>query len=64
MSNSDGQRSRRLIEPHLDALFRAAFRLARNTADAEDLVQEACIRAYQRLSELDESRRVEIRSLA
>jgi RNA polymerase sigma-70 factor (ECF subfamily) len=48
-------RFKRLIEPHLDALFRAAFRLARNTADAEDLVQDTCLRAFQGLAELDES---------
>jgi RNA polymerase sigma factor (sigma-70 family) len=44
-----------LIEPHLDALFRAAYRLARNRADAEDLVQEACVRAYGRIFELNEA---------
>ena len=41
-----------LIEPHLEALFRTAYRLARNRADAEDLVQETCVRAYVRLGEL------------
>jgi RNA polymerase sigma-70 factor (ECF subfamily) len=40
-----------LIEPHLDALFCAAYRLARNRADAEDLVQETCVRAYERIAE-------------
>lgn len=58
MSESDAGRFANLIEPHLDALFRAAFRLARNTPDAEDLVQETCVRAYQRVSTLDESRQV------
>jgi len=48
------QRFKALIEPHLDALFRAAYRLARNRADAEDLVQEACIRAYDHIGELRE----------
>jgi RNA polymerase sigma-70 factor (ECF subfamily) len=53
---SDGvRRFKRLIEPHLDALFRAAYRLARNRADAEDLVQEACVRAYDHVSGLRES---------
>ncbi len=33
--------------PHLDALYGAAFRLARNPRDAEDLVQEALLRAYR-----------------
>lgn len=33
--------------PHLDALYGAACRLARNPRDAEDLVQEAILRAYR-----------------
>ena len=49
------QRFKALIEPHLDALFCAAYRLTRNRADAEDLVQEACVRAYDRIGELRES---------
>lgn len=58
MSNSNARHFKGLIEPHLDALFRAAFRLARNKPDAQDLVQETCVRAYQRISTLDESRHV------
>ena len=58
MSNSDARHFNGLVEPHLDALFRAAFRLARNEEDAQDLVQEACVRAYRHISELDESRHV------
>jgi len=58
MSNSVGCRFTDLIEPHLDVLFRAAFRLTRNQGDAEDLVQETCARAFQRVLELDESRHV------
>jgi RNA polymerase sigma-70 factor, ECF subfamily len=33
--------------PHLDALYGAAFRLTRNPRDAEDLVQDAILRAYR-----------------
>ena len=51
MSHPDARRFEILIEPHLDALFRAAYRLARNRADAEDLVQETCVRAYERIAE-------------
>lgn len=58
MATEDAKRFERLIEPHLDALFRVAFRLARNTADAEDLVQDTCLRAYQGVNELDDSRPV------
>lgn len=58
MPKSDARRLAGLIEPHLNALFRAAFRLARNKPDAEDLVQETCIRACQQISTLDESRHI------
>ena len=54
----DAKQFKRLIEPHLDGLFRGAFRLARNTADAEDLVQDTCLRAFEATVELDESRPV------
>ena len=33
--------------PHLDALFGTAVRLTRNEKDAEDLVQDALLRAYR-----------------
>src|SRR5574341_213739 len=33
--------------PHLDALYRTAVRLTRNRAQAEDLVQEAYLRAFR-----------------
>ena len=35
-----------LVAPHIEALYRAAFRLTRQAQDAEDLVQDVCIRAY------------------
>lgn len=33
--------------PYLDAVYRLAFRLTRNEADARDLVQDAFLRAFQ-----------------
>jgi RNA polymerase sigma-70 factor (ECF subfamily) len=54
MPGIDHRRFSALIEPHLDALFRAAYRLTRHRADAEDLVQETCVRACERLAELRE----------
>jgi RNA polymerase sigma-70 factor (ECF subfamily) len=55
MPATDNQRFKTLIEPQLDALFGAAYRLSRNRADAEDLVQDTCIRACLRLDELRET---------
>jgi len=43
----------RLIAPHTDALFRAAYRLTGNRADAEDLVQDVCVRAFANLRALE-----------
>lgn len=42
-----------LIEPHYDVLYRAAYRLTRSVHDAEDLVQEVCVRAFARIDELE-----------
>jgi RNA polymerase sigma factor (sigma-70 family) len=43
----------RLIAPHAEALFRAAYRLTCNRADAEDLVQDVCVRAFANLRTLE-----------
>lgn len=53
MPRTDATRIACFIEPHLGALRRAAYRLCRSVADAEDLVQEVCLRAYEKLDELD-----------
>lgn len=42
----------KLVAPHFDVLYRAAFRLTRRTHDAEDLVQDVLIRAYSELATL------------
>lgn len=42
-----------LMRPHFDALFRSARRLVGSSSDAEDLVQEVCMKAYLKLSELE-----------
>jgi|SRR5215469_8289935 len=45
-----GEQRRRFEEealPHLDALYTMAVRLARNSQDAGDLVQETILRAYR-----------------
>jgi RNA polymerase sigma-70 factor (ECF subfamily) len=52
MSEVVEQRFASLVQPHFAALYRAAMRLTRRRADAEDLVQEVCLRACTRLDEL------------
>ena len=42
----------RLVRPHFDRLYRLAFRLAGQRAEAEDLFQELLIKAYGMLDEL------------
>lgn len=42
-----------LVNAHARALFRLAFRFTRNEADAEDVVQEALLRAFCKLSTFD-----------
>jgi RNA polymerase sigma factor (sigma-70 family) len=54
MAGKNNRRFSNLVEPHLDALFRAAYRLTRNQAGAQDLVQETCLRACARLEALKE----------
>ena len=45
-----GDRSREFEEValvHLDVLYRTALRLTHHRAEAEDLVQDTCLRAYR-----------------
>ncbi len=46
-----GKKERRRFEvlalPHMDSLYNAALRMARNDADAQDLVQETYIKAFR-----------------
>jgi RNA polymerase sigma-70 factor (ECF subfamily) len=43
------ERFEREAVPHMRSLYGTAYRLTRNTADAEDLVQETFLRAYRAL---------------
>ncbi len=50
MNTSDPQRRRRFeaeVLPHLDAMYRTALRLTRSQSDADDLVQDAVVKAYR-----------------
>jgi RNA polymerase sigma-70 factor (ECF subfamily) len=50
----DADAFRVLVERHSRALFRLAFRMTGNESDAEDVVQEAFLRAYRQLHKFDE----------
>ena len=50
---SDQDRFEMLVQPHFEALYGAASRLAATPADAEDLVQEVCVKAFVKLSDLE-----------
>jgi RNA polymerase sigma-70 factor (ECF subfamily) len=50
---SESERFATLVRQHYDVLYRSAYRLTRSTVDAEDLVQEVCVRAYPRLGEIE-----------
>jgi RNA polymerase sigma-70 factor (ECF subfamily) len=41
------------VVPHLDVMYRVALSLTRNPADAEDLVQDAVLRAYRAIDRFD-----------
>jgi RNA polymerase sigma-70 factor, ECF subfamily len=47
-------RFERIALPHLDAVYTAALRLARNSDDAKDLLQETVLRAYRFFSQFTE----------
>ena len=50
---TDNSRFAELVRPHFDALFAAARRLTASNADAEDLVQDVCLKAHLRIDELE-----------
>ena len=51
--DSEAGRFAKLVRQHYASLYRAAYRLTRSAADAEDLVQEVCTRAYPRFGEIE-----------
>jgi RNA polymerase sigma-70 factor (ECF subfamily) len=51
--DSESDRFAALIRQHYEALYRAAYRLTRSPTDAEDLVQEVCVRAYPYIDEVE-----------
>lgn len=57
-SAPDQQRFDRLLRPHLDVLYRTAYRFTGSSADAEDLVQDVLVKLYPRLDELERIERL------
>ena len=49
---SKTRRFERIVLPHVAAAYNLAWWLLRNEQDAEDVVQEACLRAYTHLDRL------------
>jgi len=50
----DADAFRRLVERHSRDVFRLAYRMTRNERDAEDVVQEAFLRAYRNLDRFEQ----------
>ncbi len=42
-----------LLRPHFDALYAAACRMTLSPVDAEDLVQDVALKAFEKLDELE-----------
>jgi RNA polymerase sigma-70 factor (ECF subfamily) len=54
MSSQIQRAFQRSIAPTLPRLFRLAYRLTGNVSDADDLVQDTCVAACERLGELED----------
>lgn len=50
----DGEAFRLLVERHSRSVFRLAFRMTNNEADAEEVVQETFLRVHRRLNGFEE----------
>lgn len=53
VQTGDQDAYRVLVERHSQSVFRLAYRITRNEQDAEDLVQEAFLRAYRHIHDFD-----------
>ncbi len=47
------ERFQTYVTPELDVLYRVAYSITRNNADAEDLVQDTLLRAYRAIERFD-----------
>lgn len=53
VKSGDDDAFRLLVERHSRAIYRSAYRITGNGADADDVVQEAFLRAYRALGSFD-----------
>lgn len=51
-ANNDRQQFTLLLRPHIDVMYRMAYRWTRSEADAEDLVQDVLVRLAPRVAEM------------
>lgn len=51
--NKPADRFERFIRPHVDMLYRLAYRLSQSQEDAEDIVQQFLIRMFPRIDQLE-----------
>lgn len=51
--STQARRFETLLRPHFDALYAAARRMTLSSIDAEDLVQDVCLKAFTKLDELE-----------
>lgn len=56
MGGSSTERFDALVAPHLPTLLRVAYRLVRNAADAQDLVQDTCVAACEHPADIEAAR--------
>ena len=52
MQSSEQETFEKILRPHMERLYRLAFRLTGSKAEAEDLFQDVLVKAFARLDEL------------
>lgn len=53
-TKSSSDRFEAIIRPHFDALYGSARRFAKNDSDAEDLVQDVCLKAFSHIDKFEQ----------
>lgn len=57
MTQSGTERFDTLVAPHLGVLYRVAYKLLRNSHDAQDLVQDTCVAACEHPAQVEAAQR-------